>query len=815
MTRVKAGPFFCLQFRITAGLGSTILSLVLAGCAVSGPIGGPTSPGEALQNVALSGAVHGGQPPVTKSNIALFATSSAGYNGTLTPLATTQTDTSGNFNITTTIVCPTDTTSQTYLVSTGGNPGLTTGTDNSAIFLVAALGNCRNLSNFPYVVINEVTTVAAAYALSGFAPVGGAGMTEAAEEGGTMAGFTTSSTNTQGLTDGFANATNIVNVATGSANSTPSGGASGTVPAGTINALADILQDCVNSTLPTSTACNNLFGAATPPTGSGITKPANVFQAALDIAQYPGNNVGTLFGLISSQASFEPTVSAAPNDWTIGVVYTYAATVLKSGLGMGIDNYDNVYITGSTANTTSPNETDLIVVSPQGVLGSSTLMGTTSTANNIRWIAFDASNNAYMANGNTTTIYKFAPATPSNPANGGTLTPLSYSGINGNTNTYAVAVDQDGDVWTQTYKKSTCLNAPSGSNTAGCALMEFPVSSLTSPVDTFSTVQDLEPSTAADGGGARGVAFDVNTGNVWTTDIVSSNLSLFNVTPSATTAATASAAPSNVIVSSAADSNETLGDGSVSVAVDATHNAWVVVDGSGLANASPAPTIPPCLYKVTPALAVTSMPSGATTPCIAGGLSSPGYLAIDGSGNIFIANNGGNNQAGGLGTVGAVVEFSPTLNTYLSPNYGFSPSATYSGAGSGATATATLSGTGVASIAVGAGGTGYINPPGVTITSASGTGATATASVSGGVVVGINVTNAGTGYLTSPTVTIGTLFGSQLYEPAYVAVDRSGAMWALSSGSNGATSLANLVQILGVATPVNPVQAAGQYGVKP
>jgi len=755
----------------------------------------------------LNGIVHGGQQPVTQANIALFATSSAGYNGTLTPLATAQTDTNGSFTIATTIVCPTDTTAQVYVVSAGGNPGLTSGTDNSAIFLVAALGPCRNVSSASFVVINEVTTVAAAYALSGFAPTGGAGMTEAAVLGGSMAGITTGSTNTQGLTDGFANATNIVNFATGSANSTPSGGGSGTVPAATINALGDILQDCVNSLLPTSAACTSLFTAAKPPAGSGIATPANVFQAALDIAQYPGNNVSSLFGLISSQSAFPTTLTAAPNDWTIGVVYTYSSTVLKSGLGMGIDNYDNVYITGSTGNTTSPNETDLIVVSPLGVLGSSTLMGTTSTANNIRGIAFDTSNNAYMSNGNAANIYKFAPATASNPAAGGTLTTLSFSAINDVSNDYAVAVDQDGDAWTETYKKSTCSGVPSSSNTLSCSLVEFPVSNQSSPAVSFPTLEDVQPTV----GGARGLAFDTKTGNIWTTDINNSDLTVFNVTPSTTATAAATTASSSTTLSSAANSPAANnGNGAVGVAIDAGSNAWAVVTGTGLTTT----TVPACLYKVTTALVSTAI-SG----CTGGGLTTPSYLAIDGSGNIFIANNSSNTNAGGIGTVGAIAEYSPSFNSgagaWLSPNYGFSPSATYSGAGAGATATATLSGTGVGSIAVSAGGSGYINPPGVTITSATGTGATATASVSGGVVTGINVTNAGTGYTSAPTVTIGTLYGSQLYEPAYVAVDRSGAVWTLSSGSNGATSLANLVQILGVGTPVNQVQAAGQYGVKP
>src|SRR5580698_6235610 len=119
MTKVQADPSSCLQVRITAVLGSTLFLLILAGCGVAGP----TPPGMAVQNVALSGVVHGGQQPVTQSNIALYATSSGGYGGTLNPLATTQTGTGGSFLITSTITCPTDQTSQAYIVSTGGNPG--------------------------------------------------------------------------------------------------------------------------------------------------------------------------------------------------------------------------------------------------------------------------------------------------------------------------------------------------------------------------------------------------------------------------------------------------------------------------------------------------------------------------------------------------------------------------------------------------------------------------------------------------------------------------------------------------------------------
>jgi len=515
-------------------------SLLTSGCGV----GIPAGPVDAPTYFNLAGNVHGGQFPVTSSHIGLFATansgtSNAGYGKSATLLATTSTDSNGNFTISSSYTCPS--TQQAYIVAAGGNPGLTPGTDNSAIFLVAALGPCTGIGSVGQIDINEVTTVAAAYALSGFLPTGGAGMTETALTGtsvnGTMPGVTTSAANTQGLSDGFGNAGNIVSVNTGLAYTVAPSNATSVVPQATIHALADILQSCANSLSASSTACTSLFTAATPPSGSGVSAPVNVFQAAIDVAAYPGNNVATLFSLLSTSPAFPTTLTAAPNDWTIGVTYNYSTSVLVSGTGLGIDNYDNVYVTGSTASTTS---TDLLLMSAQGALLNPAMMTVTSTTtDNIRWIAFDKSNNAYMTNGGVTEIYKFAPTTANNPSAGGTITTLTYSSINDTKNNYALAVDQDGDVWTETYKASTCAGAPSSSNTLGCALTEFPVSAPTSPAVSFPSTQDVQP----DAGGARGIAFDVKTGNIWATDIYSSALTVFNVTPSTTAVATANGCP--------------------------------------------------------------------------------------------------------------------------------------------------------------------------------------------------------------------------------------------------------------------------------
>ena len=78
------------------------------------------------------------------------------------------TDVSGSFSITGDYTCGAG--QQVYLYALGGNPGAGI---NSAAGLMAALGTCPAAGNFltttPYVVVNEVSTVATAYAFAGFA----------------------------------------------------------------------------------------------------------------------------------------------------------------------------------------------------------------------------------------------------------------------------------------------------------------------------------------------------------------------------------------------------------------------------------------------------------------------------------------------------------------------------------------------------------------------------------------------------------------------------------------------------------------------
>lgn len=703
---VSAGrSFFKQRTNRQVGLGLALgAAVLLAGCA-TGPLAGP-----ATSSVAgMSGLVHGGQQPVSGATIQLYATTSGGYGSQATLLGTTTTASTGAFSFAngTAAACPSG--QQAYLTASGGNPGLGGTVNNSAILLAAALGPCSSINSSTSISVDEVTTVAAAYALSGFAPAGGAGLvssTGAAMTGG----FGTSSTNAQGLVDAFSNANNIVNFSTGQAyTATPAAGSTGIVPQATINSLADILQDCVNTSSAGSTACTTLFTAATPPSASALSAPVNTLQAALDIAQYPGNNVSTLYALISANAAFMPTLSAVPNDWTLGV--TYASSLLTSGVGLGIDATDNVYVTGAGY---------LINFTPQGAPISSTnlLAGNSNitSSDSLRQIVFDPAGNLFMTDGAYTGVYEYKPSSSSSVGLSFNAAPASVS----NANTYGIAVDKQGDVWTSSYSKATCASVT-------CPLVEFPATATSgtaytayAPFASFSGFTAPQPTGAL--GGARGMAFDVNTGNIWITAIDDNLAEVFKVTPSTSGVASASAAPVQVtgLGSEAGTPATNTAYGSISVAVDNTSRAWIVIAGGAAVTGSKATAaIPAAIYPVTLSGNAATVGSAVT----GGGLASPGAVVVDGNNNLFVANSSS--------SASAVIEYSPAQSGFLSPATGFVPSST-----------------------------------------------------------------------------------GVLYAPTYLEVDRSGALWTLSSG-NGTTHPANLIQILGVAAPTNPVLAAGQYGVKP
>ena len=390
-----------------AGLGA--LALLLAGCATNR--GGDSATAVPLPipaSHAPSGSVYGGQQPVPGATIQLYAVA-ATSKGAATPLisATVTTASNGTFTITGDYSCTGN--PLVYIVATGGNPG---GGTNTALSLMAALGSCNNLTPSTFISINELTTVASVYALAPF-----------------MSGYTNvgaASSNATGIANAFQTVNSLVNTTTGTAPG-PGLPANGTVPTTKLFTLADILSSCVNST-GTGAPCTSLFSAATP---SGGAAPTDTIGAALNIATHPGNNVATLFNLTAASPPFPPTLTTAPNDWTLAV--KYADPSLNSPYGLAIDAAGNVWVT----NESGASVTEL---SPVGAVLSGTTGFTGGGLLGPKGIAIDRSGNAWIANAGGSSVVELSPAGSVLSGTGG----FTGGGIDA---PVALALDSQTNVW--------------------------------------------------------------------------------------------------------------------------------------------------------------------------------------------------------------------------------------------------------------------------------------------------------------------------------------------------------------------------------
>jgi hypothetical protein len=402
----------------------------------------------------VTGAVHGGQNPISGAHVYLLAaasgasgagmaayggsgiaasasnasvsllTSGSGQDGTGNYYVATGSD--GSFSISGDYTCAAG--QQVYLYSVGGDPGLGTRV-NLAAGLMAALGSCPALGTFPsgmFVIVNEVSTVAAAYAMAGFA-------TDATHVGssGTALALT-------GIANAFANAGNLETLGTGVALAvTPAG--NGTVPQAEINTLANILAECVNSN-GAGTACATLFANAESGGTTG-TVATDTATAAINIAHNPAVGVAALYGLSTANPPFGGGLTAQPNDWTVEISFSGGGLSLSFGT-LAIDGSGNVWVAELGAN-------GAIELSSSGAVQSGTggylWSGSVGHADRV---AIDPSGNAWLTGGGTHYLIEVS--------NTGTYLgsrDFAYSGgpssMMGGAN--GVVVDGAGNVWVPTY----------------------------------------------------------------------------------------------------------------------------------------------------------------------------------------------------------------------------------------------------------------------------------------------------------------------------------------------------------------------------
>ena len=460
-----------------------LFCLALSGCTSSlNGVMSPTPTQTPVAGTAIKGRVHGGQNPISGASVYLYAASTTGYGGQGITASTTNesislltsgtkdsngnyyvsTGSDGSFSVTGDYSCP-SASSQLYLYALGGNTGSVT---NSAAGLLAGLGTCSTVvASPPYVVINEVSTIATAYAIAGFAT----NPTHVSSSGSTLA--------LQGIANAFAAIPNLETLSTGVAlTTTPSG--YGSIPQSKINTLANILAACVNSTGPSSTPCSTLFDNEV----SG-SLPSETATMAIYMAQNPWKNISTIYGVQTAGAPFQPSLTAVPNDLSAAI--TYSASDLFDPDWLAIDGSGNVWI-ANYASSSAVGKSSLMELSPAGQL----LSGETGYGSGLSGpylVVIDKSGNAWVLNNNSG-AYSMLEFSSSGTA-GSTFT----SGLD---QPEGIAIDKSGDFWVANYQ--------GGVSPAQGTITELDSSG--SPIDSGITGGGVD--------GPMGIAIGA-TGDVW------------------------------------------------------------------------------------------------------------------------------------------------------------------------------------------------------------------------------------------------------------------------------------------------------------
>jgi streptogramin lyase len=617
--------------------------LLLAGCS-GAPVATTSQTSNASAGAAIKGRVHGGQNPIVGASVYLYAASTSGYGTASTSLLTSATgnpadgngnyyvttDSNGNFTITGDYTCP-STASQVYLYAVGGNPGAGV---NSGAVLMAALGTCPasgTLSSSLYVVVNEVSTIATAFALTGYQRAGEP--TEVGSPNRTLA--------LAGIANAFATVANLETLSTGAALATTPAG-NGTVEQTTINTLANILAACINSAGPSSADCTTLFSNSE----AGGVPTTNTAQAAIFIARNPNANISLFFGLQGANAPFQPSLSAAPNDFTIAINYTGGG--LNYPYAAAIDSSGNIWIANEDGNS----------ISKFGPLGAAISPSTGYTGGGLSGpadIAIDGSGNVWVTNysgGTGASISEFNSSGTAISTSSG----FTGGGLDG---AYLLAIDKSGNLWV-TNNKGSSLSEFNSSGGAISGTSGFTGGGLNNPI---------------------GIAVDTS-GDVWVANNGNNSISEFD------------SSNGSAISGSSGDTGGGL-DSPGDLHVDFSGNLWInnplgndvsefsssgtAVSGSsgytgGGLNSPYGIALDSAGYVYTANNSGNSFSKYASnssnfiseTGFQGGGLSAPIDIAIDGSNNVWVTNSGNNSLTEFVGQ-GVTPAVTPIVANLLTP----------------------------------------------------------------------------------------------------------------------------------------------------
>ena len=603
-------------FAITTLLALWVLSFAL-GCSgsfesVSDPVTTPF--GE------IHGSVFGGRQPIAGAHLYVYA-AGTGIHGTaskslLLPynagnFPTTEdasgnyyvtTDAGGNFGLTGEYTCISG--QQVYIYAVGGQP--VPNVTNNAAANMAVLGNCPSsgtlAGQISFVYLNEVSTVAAAYAFAGFA---------------TDATHVSASNNAlaqNGLVNAFANAGNLYNIQVNPNSSasaalmvTPNG--NGQVPYKEINSLGNSLAACINSTGATSSECTTLLASAKSGGTTGV-EATDTATFAIYLAQNPRPSTSAVRRIYQQAARigepYYPALTAAPSDWTISIMFTGGGVGQTGGQSphdVAIDGSGNVY-------TTSYNNNVWSKFSPLGVPASANGFGT--GLNGPGSVALDSTSSyVWIVNYQNAFVSRFAVDGSGEAEFSAGHSNLQDAQVDGSGHVWIttnggdalVKMNSDGTLMTST---SNGLSSPFGlavqAGPSGDVWVADETSAETSRFRNTDTPYALSPYNSGQVVNPTGTAIDAG-GNVWLTN---GDGTVSKITPT---------------LNGATGVNFSTGSGNYAdgIAIDGAGNAWVTNSASGT------------VYE----LANDGTNLSTTTGYIALPSAEPDGIAVDGSGNVW------------------------------------------------------------------------------------------------------------------------------------------------------------------------------------
>jgi hypothetical protein len=331
-----------------------------------------------------------------------------------------------------------------YVTASGGHVG--TGAANSRIQLISVLGACGSLP--AAIVINELTSAAAAYALSGFAPP--AGTTAVSFQG-----------KSPGLDQAFLTLTNLINPTTGTFATTGHESNSSVVQQ-RLDTVANAMAACDVSS--GAGACTELFSCASAnanyastgqPCAGGTTPiAADTLSAALAVVQNAGlvSMAGIFDVATASGTPFAPALAAAPLEWTLPLVFT-----IRNFGPLAVDAGGHVWLLAPDPNPVNPPpaipnlavteiDADGSFLSPHksghdwSGGGVANIQGNDTTN-----LAIDQSGNVWISGTGPTIAELNAAGSGVTGGSGGTSAP--WNAGNGPDDTAGVTIDFSGNAW--------------------------------------------------------------------------------------------------------------------------------------------------------------------------------------------------------------------------------------------------------------------------------------------------------------------------------------------------------------------------------